>query len=203
MVDLTVLAADGNARFALQGAFRRPAALAVRPFTFEIFVHPQHDGGARATGVDILRLRHRHARHALLVFDHEGCGDHSAVDDIEARIDAKLSLVWDSRAKAIIPAPEVDILVWGSDQKLAEILRWQESPSIREWLSQRGFRFTAAGKPERPKEAFAAMLYHMKIPRSSALYEKITSQVSLFKCTDPAFLKLRNQLRIWFPPKSK
>lgn len=36
--------------------------------------------------------------------------------------------------------------------------------------------------------------------RSSAIYRKITAQVSVNDCCDDAFLQLAGKLREWFPP---
>ena len=54
-------------------------------------------------------------------------------------------------------------------------------------------------EPERPKEAFESVLRQMKRPRSSALYRRVGRTISLEKCTDPAFRRLRDRLRLWFP----
>jgi hypothetical protein len=36
-------------------------------------------------------------------------------------------------------------------------------------------------------------------PRSSVLYEQITGKISLNRCVDPAFLRLKDALQFWFP----
>jgi hypothetical protein len=71
--------------------------------------------------------------------------------------------------------------------------------SIRDWLRERGFSFDEHGKPLRPKEAMEALVPVHRLPRSSALYEKITDRISLRRCVDPAFLRLREALTGWFP----
>lgn len=94
--------------------------------------------------------------------------------------------------------PEVDVWIWGADNALREVLQWPMEGSIRAWLQSQGFAFGADDKPERPKEALEAMVPVHRQPRSSALYEKITRRISLQKCTDPAFMKLRQALQTWF-----
>ncbi len=66
-------------------------------------------------------------------------------------------------------------------------------------LQTRGFSFDVHGKPARPKEAMEALVRCCNLPRSASLYEKITSRISLRRCADPAFLRLRAVLRTWFP----
>lgn len=38
-----------------------------------------------------------------------------------------------------------------------------------------------------------------RLARSAANYQMIASRVSVARCVDPAFLRLREQLQIWFP----
>lgn len=200
MKDLVVLVADKNAQFALRGALGRPEALGIRAVAHEFRTHIGRDGGARSTGAEVLARERPRFTHALLVFDHEGCGAEAVQtpEELEHRLDHQLSAHWGTNAKALVIAPELDIWLWGSDNVLREILKWPLDGSIREWLQARGFTFAANGKPERPKEALEAMVTIHRQPRSSALYEEITNRLSLQRCTDPAFLRLRATLRGWF-----
>jgi hypothetical protein len=63
----------------------------------------------------------------------------------------------------------------------------------------RGFSINADGKPDRPKEELDALVPVHRQPRSSALYEKVTARISLRRCNDPAFSRLRATLEAWFP----
>ena len=200
MQDLVVLVADKNMQFALQGALDRPQALGIRPLTYEFRSHMGRDGGVRTTGADVLARETTRFNHALMLLDFEGCGQEN--DDaltLETQLDQKLNTAWGDRAKAIVIAPEVDVWLWGNDNALREILHWPREESIRDWLREKGFSFTADGKPVRPKEALDAMRPVHKQPRSSAMYEKVTKRISLKKCTDSAFIRLRTQLESWFP----
>lgn len=202
MQDLVVLVADKNMQFALKGALGRTQALGIRPLTHEFRTHMGRDGGVRATGVDVLARESNRFRHALMVFDFEGCGqDHDDLLTLEAELDRQLRTVWDTRAKAIIIFPEVDIWLWGTDVALRDALHWPLEGPVRNWLLEKGFEFNADNKPLRPKEALDAMRSVHKQPRSSALYEKITGRISLLHCTDPAFGRLRAQLELWFGNK--
>jgi len=199
MQDLVVLVADKNMQFALKGALLRPQALGIRPITHAFRSHMGRDGGVRSTGASVLASEQSRFQHALMLLDFEGCGQED-VDPLvlEAQLDQALQAVWGSRAKAIVIAPEVDAWVWGSDNVLREVFDWPHASPIRDWLRGKGFAFDRTGKPLRPKEALDAMRPVHKLARSSALYEKITSRISLTHCTDAAFVRLKSQLQAWF-----
>lgn len=199
MKDLILLVADKGMERTFQGGLARPQSLGIRPVTFDFRQHPGRDGGARTSGAQILALETGRFSHALLVLDHEGSGTEQEPLDLETRLDSQLASTWGDHAKAIVIAPELDAWMWGSDNKLAEILHWPHSEPIREWLTRRGFKFLPGGKPVRPKEALEAIFPICRMPRSAAIYEKIATNISLARCEDAAFHRLRNQLQLWFP----
>jgi hypothetical protein len=199
MKDLVLLMADKNAHFALKGALGRPEALGIRPIEFEFRVHPGRDGGTRRTGPEVLALERRRFKHALLVLDFEGCGtDLPNATALEAQLDGRLSTHWKEAAKSIVIEPELDVWVWGADNAVEAVIEWPAGKSVREWLRERGFTFEANGKPTRPKEALEAALRIPGQPRSSALYQTIAEKISLRRCGDEAFIRLRKQLLGWF-----
>lgn len=203
MKDLVLLVADKNAQFALSGALWRPEALGIRPIEFEFRVHPGRDGGARKSGVEVLALERRRFQHALLVFDFEGSGtDLPDAPALEAQLDDRLRARWSGEAKAIVIKPELDVWIWGSDNAVAEAIEWPVGKPLRKWLHEHGFDFEPPEKPTRPKEALEAALQVAGLPRSSALYRRIAEKISLQRCSDRAFIRLRKQLTVWFP-KSK
>jgi hypothetical protein len=200
MKDLIVLVADKNMQFALDGGLNRPESLRIRRITMDFRQHPGRDGGTRSNGAQLLRLEKSRFSHALLVLDYEGSGAGSLGPlDLESQLDGQLETTWGTRAKAIVIAPELDIWMWGSDNKLAEILKWPFPEPIRIWLKHKGFGFGSDGKPKRPKEAMEAIFQRCKRPRSSAAYQQIASGISLARCEDPAFLRLKLALHSWFP----
>ena len=200
MQDLVVLVADKNMQYAVKGALERTQALGVRPFTYEFRSHMGRDGGVRTSGSDVLAGEVQRFGHALMLLDFEGCGHaNDRPLELEEQLDQRLCAAWGERAKAIVISPEVDVWLWGNDDLLRELLRWPEDGAIRDWLRNRGFTFGPDDKPVRPKEALDAMRGVHKQPRSSALYAKVTSRLSLQNCRDAAFIRLRNQLRVWFP----
>ena len=200
MKDLILLVADKNMQFALQGGLGRPESLGIRPISLDFRQHPGRDGGTRSNGAQLLSLEKARFSHALLVLDHEGSGaGELTASELEAQLDDQLKTAWGEQAKAIVIAPEVDIWMWGSDNKLAEILKWPRQESIRDWLQNKGFQFAQNGKPVRPKEALQAVFEACKRPRSSAAYQKIAASISLARCSDSAFSTLRTNLQKWFP----
>jgi hypothetical protein len=198
--DLLIVAADKNMEFTLRGALTRHESLGIRPIEFEIKTHPGRDGGVRTNGPDFLTLHSSSFLHGILMFDYEGSGaDQQPGVEIENELDSRLRSSWDDRAKAIVIEPEVDIWMWGATNKLVEIFEWDNDAPLLDWLKRKGYDFTVQGKPTRPKEALETILRHKKQPRSSSLYERIASEISLRHCTDPAFIRLQSQLRFWFP----
>ena len=197
MKNLVLLVADKNAQFALKGALSRPEALGIRPIEFEFLVHPGRDGGTRKSGPEVLALERRRFQHALLVLDFEGSGTDSKA--LEAQLDGRLSGHWKEAAKSIVIEPELDVWVWGADNAVEVAIEWPAGKGVRDWLRERGFAFEANGKPTRPKEALEAALRLPDLPRSSALYQTIAEKISLRRCGDEAFIRLRKQLIEWFP----
>ena len=201
MNDLFLLVADKNMDFALKGALERPQALEIRPLQYQIRTHPGRDGGMRKSGPEILALERRSFSHALLVLDFEGSGtDLMSSRALEAQLDERLKRVWDTQAKAIVIEPELDTWMWGSDNAIEEVIHWPPGHAIRAWLREHGFELRSNGKPDRPKEALESLLRQVKLPRSSALYQDIARKISLRRCQDAAFQRLRTQLAAWFPP---
>ena len=119
--------------------------------------------------------------------------------EVEAQLDAELALVWQDKSKAIVIDPELETWIWGSDNALQAALGWPLLQSIRAWLTQQGYAVGSNGKPDQPKGAFEALVPVHKLPRSSALYESITSKISLESCQNEVFQRLKHTLRRWFP----
>lgn len=200
MKDLFILVADKNAEFALKGALTRSAALGIRPIEFDIRTHPGRDGGTRKTGPELLATQRRQYSHGLLMLDLEGCGKESVgAAVLENQLDERLDSQWKSAAKAIVIEPELDVWIWGSDNAVEASIQWPAGKGVRDWLREQGFDFDVNDKPVRPKEALEAALRVPGLPRSSAFYQHIASRISLTRCTDAAFIRLRNQLLTWFP----
>jgi hypothetical protein len=199
--DLQVLTADKDTEHALRALFRRPEAFGVRPFTYEMTVHPYKDSGC-VRAAEFLRPFVKKFAYVLVVFDREGSGkEHEASrEEIEREIELGLDANgWQDRAAVIVLDPEIESWVWSPSPHVDEALGWaRRSPSLREWLTQRGYLREGETKPARPKEAMRAALQAVRRPPSAALFEQIASKVSVARCEDPSFTKLRKVLQHWF-----
>jgi hypothetical protein len=174
--------------------------LGIRPIEFEIRTHPGRDGGTRKTGPELLATQRRQYHHGLLIFDFEGSGtDLADAVALESQLNGRLGNQWKNAAKAIVIEPELDIWIWGSDNAVESAIEWPPGKGVREWLREQGFELDANQKPVRPKEALEAALRVPALPRSSALYQHVAGRISLARCEDEAFIRLRKQLQIWFP----
>ncbi len=200
--DLVVLAADGNAQAAIRGLLSRPAALAMRPITYEVFVHPEHDPGCLRRAHTFLRAQRKGFAQALVVFDRHGCGSQEAAADLERSVEQSLSATgWDGCCRIVVIDPELDIWVWSDSPHVDRLLGWGDrDPTLRDWLAQEGLLAADASKPTAPKEALERALRLAHRPRSSALYYELARSVSIARCQDRAFLRLRVFFADRFPP---
>jgi hypothetical protein len=201
-LDLIVLAACKNSEAAIQGILSRHQSLNIRRVEVDIRVHPDSDPGCRGEAHSFLRPFCNQYQHALVVFDREGCGrDAQSREQLEQGIEKRLATNgWQGRAATVVFDPELESWVWSDSREVDTCLGWQSrQPSLREWLVAEGFLVADQIKPNRPKEAVEAALRIARKNRSSRIYKQLASQVSLKRCTDPAFLKLKTILQTWFP----
>lgn len=201
LYDLVVLVADNNMQATLKGILGRPEALGIRPITWEIFVHPQRDPGCLRHGSSFLsELRGRYS-HALLMFDRHGSG-REELDRVTIENQVEEHLVnsgWGENAAAICLDPELECWVWGDSPEVAAALGWvNRDRDLRFWLREKGLWMSGRPKPLEPKKALEAVLFEVRKPRSSAIYGGLAERVSLQRCSDPAFQRLRQVLLTWF-----
>jgi len=200
--DLVVLTADKNGEMAMRGILSRPPRVSIRPVSADYYVHPERDPGCLRSAADLLRGATRTHAYALVLFDREGGGrdarDRGALErEVEERL---VRNGWSERCAVVVVDPELDAWVWSDSPLVDEVLGWAaRTPALRLWLREKGFLGEHEFKPFRPKEALEQALRCVSKPRSSALYEMLAQRVSLQRCTDPAFQKLRNVLTAWFP----
>jgi len=202
--DLVVLVADGTMEFALAGILNRPESIGIRVMTYQVYPHPNRDPGCLRESHNFLRPFTSQFKHALVVFDEEGCGkEHCGRKELEGEVKSRLSESgWGDRAEALVIEPELEAWVWSDSPHVQSVLGWQEQGcSLRDWLTDQGYLEQQKVKPNRPKEAMEDVLRLMKKPRSSALYRELAEKVSLKRCQDASFTKLKNILRQWFPPQ--
>ncbi len=199
--DLLVLVADRNMEAMLKGILTRNKSLDLRDFQFDIRRHPEKDPGCRVNGVGYLQPFVNQYNHALIIFDMEGCGcNHESVSDIEHEIGKNLKITgWNDKAAVIIIEPELEIWVWSDSPHVDEALGWDSNDTnCFDWLIEQGFIAEGQIKPDRPKEALEAALRFIHKPRSSSIYQYLAEKVSLQRCSDRSFLKLKTILHNWF-----
>jgi hypothetical protein len=198
--DLYLLVADSSMAKALEAALLRHESLEIRPIQFKIDPHPYRDPGVRTTGAEMLALQVNQFSHCIMVLDFEGSGtQYRNAIELETELDRNLQPIWNSNAKTIVIDPELDIWMWGGDNALKDALGWTEDISLREWLKSQNMQFFSNEKPMRPKEALEKLFSKLRRPRSSSIYGSIASKISLQRCNDPSFLRLKNALIRWFP----
>ncbi|HAG08630.1 MAG TPA: hypothetical protein DCK87_03560 [Desulfotomaculum sp.] len=200
--DLVVLAADKNMEYTLKGLLLRHQSLGSRQLMVDFYTHPEHDPGCLLRGHDFLRSMTKSYAHALVVLDRDGCGQEKcSAQDLESQIENRLKFSgWDDRATAIAIEPELEIWVWSNSPHVDRIIGWSgKNPDLRTWLMREGFIRTRRAKPDQPKEAFEQALKIAGKARSSSLFHQIARSVSLEDCVNPAFKKLKDILKNWFP----
>jgi len=180
----------------------RTLSLGIRSLTFDIFVNPRRDPGCLRESDSFLRHFCRQYDHALVAFDHHGCGSVlSTSEEITDLVCAKLSgSGWGDRADVVVIVPELEAWVWSESPHVEEAFGWAGPPSARQWLHDQGFWPAGDSKPPQPKAAAEHLLRATKKRSPSAVFRDIAAKVSLERCTDPSFLRLRSTLQRWFPP---
>ena len=200
--DLVVLVADKNMEYSMKGILERPQSLGIKKIDFVIYPHPKRDPGCFVGGHNYLLREVNKFHHALIMFDREGCGrEHFTRTELESKIEERLSSSgWENRAAAIVIDPELENWVWSDSPELDAAMGWiGKSPPLRNWLINKGHLADDNPiKPSSPKEAFEDALKKVREPRSSSIYKQIADKVSLKRCEDPAFMKLKEKLFQWF-----
>jgi hypothetical protein len=138
--------------------------------------------------------------HAVVVLDAAWDGSPGSFA-IATGIEENLRSRWEFYAVVVID-PELEAWIWQDNQHVAEALHYRGNLSLREWLKQSGDWPEGHTKPPDPKAAIEKALRYTRIPRSAAVYRKVVSRISVHDCTDPAFHKLTERLRTWFPTET-
>lgn len=199
--NLIVLTADKNMEFSVMGILNRHEALGIRSLSYDIRVHVERDPGCLRKSHYFLKPFANRYAYALVIFDREGCGrDELSREALEQKVEEKLAQNgWSNRSAAIVPDPELEIWVWSDSPHVDTVLGWKDKrPDLRTWMAKKGFLEKSQIKPGRPKEAVECALKYVRKARSSSIYLQIARKVSLNRCHDPAFLKLKSTLKKWF-----
>lgn len=202
--DLVVLVPDKNFEYGVRGLLSRPDTLGIREIDFRVIVHPKRDPGCARTSHEILRLFCRNYDRALLLFDKEGSGCESQrTDALTEVIRNRLSANgWGDRADVIVLEPELEAWIFPPTAEVQRCLGWNQLIALRVWLETERFCLVGHPKPRRPKEALERILFTLRRPRSSSIYECLGRSVNFQACADPAFQKFWQILAAWFPAAS-
>lgn len=202
-IDLVALVPDKQMEAAVRSLFQRHASLRIRPVTFELLVHPRRDPGCRSESVPLLSIYLSKSRYAIVLFDREGCGEeHLSREVLESQAEAAMEVSgWGGRSSAIVIDPELESWVWSDSPVVDQVVGWSgASPPLRTWLGDQGYISAGQSKPSRPKEALEAAMKQRRKRRSASIYRELAEKVSLVRCSDPAFQKLKLVLTNWFTP---
>lgn len=197
--DLVVLAADGHQEMVLKVLLaRRRESLGLRPVTADIFVHQGSDPGVYRQAHEFLRPFLRTYHYALVVLDVRFPGSPNSADGIVEEIHRRLvASGWQGRAQVIAIDPELEAWVW-SDSPHVEYVLGKTHEQIRRLAEEQGWWLPDAVKPVEPKKLLLAVLREKRRPPSSAVFGDLASQVSLKRCSDGSFTRLRETLQTWF-----
>jgi hypothetical protein len=200
-IDLVVLVPDKQLEATIGAILQRHVSLHIRRLTAEILVHPRRDPGCRGEAAGLLSIFVARARFSLVIFDRAGCGaEHLPRSTIESNVEAMLATAgWSDRAAAVVIDPELEAWVWSDSPIVDQTIGWAgASPALRTWLTEQGFLKGNETKPAKPKEAMDAALRRQRKRRSASIFKELGSKVSLSRCTDPAFVKLKAVVQQWF-----
>ena len=203
MKDLVALVADKDTQFTLQGLFSRNQSLGIQDIaqSNDIFVHPQRDPGCYNQCVTYLRAFRGMYNYGLVIFDHEGSGqENKSREEIELELEQELAQSgWNERIAVIVLEPELESWVWSDSPHVERILGWEDQLiSLNAWLVDQNFLEPEQIKPVRPKEAMDEAIRQVNKAHSSAIFLQLAERVSLNRCQDKSFLKLKSILHNWF-----
>lgn len=201
--DLIVLAADLDIENAISGLLSRPSRLKVRRPSFDIRRHPGRDPGCRKHAAELLRPLLGKYRHALVVFDREGCSSSRPRGEIQDEVEKQLAQNgWESRSKAIAVDPEIEAWVWSDSPRMLQILGWNETyPKLRKFLNDKGLWPRQELKPPDPKRAMRETMRAARVKQSSPVFFRLAEKANVRGCQDPAFKEFLRTLREWFPQR--
>ncbi len=211
MNPLLFLVADKNMEHALLGFFERDCwwkaagcgRIDIDPRRDIIVAAGQCDPGLYARARELLRPFRETHEHVVVMIDAAWDGSPGA-SSIRSAVSTHIETAgWSKDAGlALVLDPEVDCWLWSPTPHTATTLGWRTWEELKTALEDRSLLDPGRTKPAAPKEAAEWALRQKRRPRSSALYKRVASQVSLRRCEDPALQELVAALQSWFPPQS-
>ena len=193
----------------------------------DIRVHPAHDPGVWKDPQTILYAERNNYEKCLVILDEawEGApAPDKIIQDIEGLVVSEAKWARD-RFEVILIRPELEAWIWqrnthvveafgfnGTDKQLWAML---EQKSLTLEPGKKKHRFASANalagfppawpknepKPKNPKGLVEALTHECQSGPVSGVFNEISSMISLRGCVDPAFKRLRDTLRAWFPPE--
>ena len=205
-----ILVADSNMAAAFRGYFSRDRwDLSLGCAQFEINTEigsdlivdeGGNDPGVFTKGHELLRPFQRSHERALVVLDCEWDGSPGRTVIVERITERLVESGWAADAvKVIAIEPELENWLWQDKPQVAEALRYRGPVNLRQHLADHGWWPRELAKPPHPKEAAEWVLRQSGQPRSSAIYQRLASRVSVLGCADAAFLDMCSTLNLWFP----
>ncbi len=207
MRDCIFLLADSNMEAAFKGFLCRDQfhrSLQCGAFDFNPgkdlkVASGDNDPGLYTRGHELLKPFIQTHSHAILVLDSEWDGSPGA-EAIDAYISKNLyQSGWaEDNCKVIVIDPELENWIWQRNDNVARHLGLGSASNFPNAIADDVWP-VGQTKPDHPKETLEAVLRTNRIPRSSSIYQNITSRVSVSRCEDQSFLLLRSTLQTWFP----
>ena len=208
MRDCIFLVADTNMQAAFEGFLSRVGfhqSLGCGFFDFDPgqdikVASGDNDPGLYVRGHELLRPFQSSHRHAVVVLDVQWDGSPGA-ETIKQHLTERICATgWKPGAfQVIVIDPELENWIWQQNELVARGLGFDNANALITDIDIQQAWPDDASKPTRPKETLEAVLEKKRIPRSSAIYKKITARVSVRRCQDGAFQELVEILRTWFP----
>jgi hypothetical protein len=158
-LDLIVLVADKDAKFALEGLLARHESLRIRPVAMDVVIHPRHDSGVLLECHGFLRLWLKRVSYALVVFDRDDRPSPPPREDLERLVETNLAQNgWTDRSAAVTIDPELEAWFWGDSLHVETALGWTRGrAALDDRLVEREYSKRGQPKPHRPKERFSTV----------------------------------------------
>ncbi len=208
MRDCIFLLADTNMQAAFEGFFSRAGfhqSLGCGVFDFDLRLDVKvaagdNDPGLFTRGHELLRPFQATHKRAVVVLDAEWEGSPGA-NAIKQHLSRHIQATgWPEDAfQVIVIDPELENWIWQHNDHIAKGLGFDTMNALLDDPDVQQAWPNGSAKPNKPKEILETILRKKRIPRSSAIYKRITSQVSVRNCQDSAFQELSDVLRTWFP----
>jgi len=211
MRDCIFLVADKNMQAAFEGFLTRQAfyqSLGCGNFSFDprqdiAVASGDNDPGLYTRGHELLRPYQATHRHAVVVLDAEWDGSPGKAAITEHLTTQISTTGWAAGLFVVIVIdPELENWIWQQNDHVARGLGFGNSNELMADTDLQAAWPQGQGKPTSPKEILETLLQKRRIPRSSAIYKQITSQVSTRRCQDSAFQQLIASLKAWFPQEN-